>query len=215
MAGNNEENNANGWVRQFLLDELEFNLERQAALQLELDEEHGNIWPFNGAAPEPQVDEGFNDEEEFDDGLFDEVHYGEHPVLPGQDPRGPPYMLLQLFDGAAPEPQQHQQFPVQERPGIFEFLAHLIAMGLQQEPVPAPQPKVYEFVLQPQIDVKEDWVCSICLDTEEENGDIKVLHPAECHCFHNTCLQRWLGQTPTCPDCRAARTPMFARPKPQ
>ena len=93
MAGNNEE--IDEATRQFLLDELEFNLERQA--DLEFDEEHDNIWLFNDEGM-VLVDEGFVDDEEFDDGLFDEdmveVHYGEHPVLPGHDPRGPPYMVL-------------------------------------------------------------------------------------------------------------------------
>jgi hypothetical protein len=143
-----------------------------------------------------------------------ELHHGEHPVLPGQDPRAPPYMLLQLYDGAAPEPRVEEQFEVQDRPGIFEFVAGLVAQGIRmREYVPAPPTVLYEFVLQ-QAEVKEeDWVCSICLDSTEENSDKTCLHPAGCHTFHDACLQRWLGRTPTCPTCRAAVTPMLAREK--
>jgi Ring finger domain len=165
-----------------------------------------------------------DEEEEFEDELINdegmvlvdeyvnELHFGEHPVLPGQDPRGPPYMMLSLYDGAGP--QQQQQFLVQDRPGIFEYVAGLVAQGVRmREYVPAP-PVVYEFVLQ-QMEVKEeeDWVCSICLDSVEENDAKTCLHPAGCHTFHDACLQRWLGRTPTCPTCRAAVTPMLMREK--
>jgi Ring finger domain len=200
MAGNNEEIDANRWERQFLLDEMNFNLERQE--DGGFDEDYDDIGLFND-------DEGMIQANEY----ATQIHYGEHPVLPGQDPRGPPYMMLQLFNGAGP--QQQQQFLVQERPAVFEFVARLIQHALHQEDYEEHAPKEYEFVLQQMENVREDWVCSICLDTDEENPGIKVQHPAECHTFHSVCLQRWLGQTPTCPDCRAARTPMFARPKPQ
>ncbi len=123
-------------------------------------------------------------------------------------------MMLQLYDGAAPEPRVEQQFALQDRPGVFEWVAGLLAMGLPLHPQVPEAPKVeYQFVLEQMEVEEEDWVCSICLDDHLENPDIKVQHPAECHTLHNTCLQRWLAQTPTCPVCRAARTPMLARPK--
>jgi Ring finger domain len=159
-------------------------------------------------------DEGFEDEFINDEGMIivdeNELHYGEHPVLPGQDPRGPPYIMLQMYDGAGP--QQQHQFLVPERPGVFEFVARLIQNALPLVPEEVVPPKQYEFVLQPK-ETGGDWVCSICLDGDDENSDLKVLHPAECHTFHNTCLQRWLGRTPTCPVCRATVTPMLAREK--
>jgi hypothetical protein len=176
-----------------------------------------NLPPYEEEARQFLLDPAnfvFEDEEEEEMDVVDEYHYGEHPVLPGQDPRGPPYMVLQLFDGAAPEPRVEQQFVLQDRPGVFEYVAGLIAQGLPNHPQVPAAPTRYEFVLRrAEVKEEEDWVCSICLDDTEENGDKVVMHPAECHCFHNGCLQRWLGRTPTCPSCRAAVTPMLAREK--
>src|ERR1700729_1467871 len=97
-----------------------------------------------------EEEDEFEDELINDEGMIvvdeyvNELHYGEHPVLPGQDPRGPPYIMLQMFDGAGP--QQQHQFLVQDRPGIFEYVANLVAQGVRmREYVPAPT-VVYEFV---------------------------------------------------------------------
>jgi hypothetical protein len=126
------------------------------------------------------------------------------------EPRRANFITL---SGPSQPPLQRQFAMTEGDHGVFEYVAQLIARGLPQQ-VPE-EPKVsYEFVLQ-QMEVKEeDWVCSICLDSAEENTDKTCIHPAECHRFHNACLQRWLERTPTCPSCRAAVTPMLARPKP-
>ena len=50
---------------------------------------------------------------------------------------------------------------------------------------------------------KEDAICSVCIDPFEEGDEVRALPMCE-HAFHKECIDEWLSQNTTCPNCRAS-----------
>jgi hypothetical protein len=69
-----------------------------------------------------------------------------------------------------------------------------------------PEVNMWKYVLRKSM-VGDDWVCAICL----KEGDVEgaVLHPGNCHIFHEACLQAWLHHKVSCPLCRKHVTPLL------
>ena len=59
----------------------------------------------------------------------------------------------------------------------------------------------------------EDPSCSVCIDQFEE-GDIIKTMPTCQHVFHKDCIDEWLSQHSTCPNCRASLLPAPGSPSP-
>eukprot|EP00740_Mantoniella_antarctica_P009749 CAMPEP_0181386778 /NCGR_PEP_ID=MMETSP1106-20121128/23335_1 /TAXON_ID=81844 /ORGANISM="Mantoniella antarctica, Strain SL-175" /LENGTH=921 /DNA_ID=CAMNT_0023507049 /DNA_START=232 /DNA_END=2997 /DNA_ORIENTATION=+ len=54
---------------------------------------------------------------------------------------------------------------------------------------------------------KEDASCSVCIEAFEEGDDLRSL-PSCQHVFHKACIDEWLAQHTTCPNCRASLVPV-------
>ena len=50
---------------------------------------------------------------------------------------------------------------------------------------------------------KEDASCSVCIESFEQGDDLRSL-PTCRHVFHKECIDEWLAQHTTCPNCRAS-----------
>ena len=55
--------------------------------------------------------------------------------------------------------------------------------------------------------VTNDYECSICLDSLEENNIITLVNCN--HQFHESCLKQWTANNNTCPLCRTVVTSLF------
>ena len=55
-------------------------------------------------------------------------------------------------------------------------------------------------------DCSETTECSICTQAFKEYEDVTPLPCNMAHCFHKSCITRWLITSPTCPICRASVT---------
>ncbi|KAL2348803.1 hypothetical protein Fmac_002803 [Flemingia macrophylla] len=49
-------------------------------------------------------------------------------------------------------------------------------------------------------------MCSVCLGDFEEGEELRTL-PECMHCFHGTCIDKWLSNNSSCPICRSSATP--------
>eukprot|EP00227_Mantoniella_beaufortii_P000398 CAMPEP_0197606370 /NCGR_PEP_ID=MMETSP1326-20131121/44909_1 /TAXON_ID=1155430 /ORGANISM="Genus nov. species nov., Strain RCC2288" /LENGTH=748 /DNA_ID=CAMNT_0043174275 /DNA_START=271 /DNA_END=2514 /DNA_ORIENTATION=- len=54
---------------------------------------------------------------------------------------------------------------------------------------------------------KEDASCSVCIEGFEDGDRLRML-PACAHVFHRECIDEWLAQHTTCPNCRASLVPV-------
>ena len=59
----------------------------------------------------------------------------------------------------------------------------------------------------------EDPSCSVCIDQFEEGEIIKTMPTCQ-HVFHKDCIDEWLSQHSTCPNCRASLLPAPGSPSP-
>ena len=58
----------------------------------------------------------------------------------------------------------------------------------------------------------EDPSCSVCIE-QFEDGTIKTMPTCQ-HVFHKECIDEWLAQHSTCPNCRASLLTVLATPAP-
>ena len=59
----------------------------------------------------------------------------------------------------------------------------------------------------------EDPSCSVCIE-QFEDGDVIKTMPTCQHVFHKECIDEWLAQHSTCPNCRASLLTLPATPAP-
>jgi hypothetical protein len=76
----------------------------------------------------------------------------------------------------------------------------LLIKKLLQQPTPTPTITTMSIC---RIE-KEERICPICHDSLEQVSDLVVLQMPCLHYFHEICIQKWLEEKATCPNCRYA-----------
>lgn len=137
----------------------------------------------------------------------------ERPMVRARRARRVPFITLTAGDGDGNvevriHPHLHRQNAMVahvDGRNVWEFVGRLLAARNEDQ---LPKINLWQYVLVPAQSLEEAWECSVCLDNEKHDV---VWHPGNCHCFHEVCLQQWMGNVVSCPLCRNYTSPLMMK----